>query len=71
MEAVKLSYSGEYGFVETEMYVRVNHMVAPAKWALRCANCHQKKGRFDWEQLGYTNLVNSYPTEQRKAIAKP
>ncbi len=70
MEAVKLAYSGEYGFVETEMYVRVNHMVAPAKWALRCANCHQKKGRFDWEQLGYTNMVNSYPTEQRKAIAK-
>ena len=55
MESIDLAYSGEYGFVETEMYWPINHMVAPAKDALKCTACHYKKdkGRLDWKALGY------------------
>ncbi|NBC81978.1 MAG: tetrathionate reductase family octaheme c-type cytochrome [Bacteroidetes bacterium] len=42
MKRVGLPYSGEYGFVETEMYWPVNHMVSPAEKALKCADCHTR-----------------------------
>jgi len=42
MEKIGLDYSGSYGFVETEMYWPVNHMVAPAAKALRCDQCHTR-----------------------------
>jgi len=48
-----LAYSGEYGFAPTVMYWRLNHMVSPAKEALKCNDCHGKKGRLDWKALGY------------------
>ena len=48
-----LKFSGDYGFAPTEMYWRLNHMVAPASEALQCRDCHGKKGRLDWEALGY------------------
>jgi octaheme c-type cytochrome (tetrathionate reductase family) len=55
MEAVNLSYSGRFAFVETRMSWPVNHMVAPAKDALRCTDCHSRRGesRINWEELGY------------------
>ncbi len=55
MASINLPYSGKFGFVETEMYWPINHMVAPAEKALKCSACHtQKKSkRLDWEQLGY------------------
>jgi hypothetical protein len=55
MELINLAYSGEYNFVETEMYWPINHMVAPAENALRCTECHTRKEtkRLDWEKLGY------------------
>ena len=55
MASSNLPYSGEFSFVETEMYWPINHMVAPAKKALRCADCHFGKElkRLNWEQLGY------------------
>ncbi len=40
MERIGLPYSGEYGFVETEMYWPINHMVAPKESSLSCAECH-------------------------------
>jgi len=40
MKAVGMTYSGEYGFVRTEMYTAVHHEVAPAKKSLGCADCH-------------------------------
>jgi len=40
MKRVGLPYSGKYGFVETEMYWPINHMVAPKENALKCADCH-------------------------------
>jgi len=61
MAAVNLAYSGEHGFIQTQMYLRVNHMVVPAKRALKCANCHQKGGRIDWEGLGYDPAGLPYP----------
>ncbi len=42
MQIVNLPYSGEYGFVETEMYWPVNHMVAPKEQSLSCAECHTR-----------------------------
>jgi octaheme c-type cytochrome (tetrathionate reductase family) len=55
MKEVNLNYSGQYDFIETEMYWPVNHMVASKDKALRCKNCHGVKGdRLDWEVLGYS-----------------
>lgn len=54
MKSAGLDYSGEYGFAATEMYWRLNHMVAPAKGALQCTDCHAENGRLDWQGLGYT-----------------
>ena len=52
-EASGLPYSGEYGFVATEMYWPLSHMVAPADEALQCADCHGPAGRLDFRALGY------------------
>lgn len=54
MKSAGLPYSGEYGFVETSMVWKVNHMVAPKKKALRCSGCHgEKNDRWNWKALGY------------------
>lgn len=55
MKIAGLDYSGEYSFVETEMFWKVNHMVSPKEDALKCSNCHGKgKNKLiDWEALGY------------------
>ncbi len=38
-------YSGEYGFVETEVYWPINHMVSPKSEALDCSDCHSRDGK--------------------------
>ncbi|MCW8828086.1 MAG: tetrathionate reductase family octaheme c-type cytochrome [Gammaproteobacteria bacterium] len=38
-------FSGEFGFVDNEMYWPITHMVAPKEKALRCAQCHSDDGR--------------------------
>jgi len=54
MKAAGLEYSGEYGFIETEMYYTINHMVPnPKKNALKCQDCHNKGTRIDWEAMGF------------------
>lgn len=40
MEHVGAPYSGNYCFVETEMYWPVNHMVSKADQAVSCEECH-------------------------------
>ncbi len=45
MEAAGRDFSGKVGFVETEMRIPVNHMVAPAEDALPCVSCHSRDGR--------------------------
>ncbi|MFA7061204.1 MAG: tetrathionate reductase family octaheme c-type cytochrome, partial [Pedobacter sp.] len=53
MKAAGQPYSGKYGWIETSMVWPVNHMVAPKDKALKCNDCHGKKGRMDWKALGY------------------
>ncbi|WP_298037611.1 tetrathionate reductase family octaheme c-type cytochrome [uncultured Desulfuromonas sp.] len=53
MKEKGISYSGSYGFAATEMYWRLNHMVAPEEQALGCLDCHGDNGRLDWKALGY------------------
>jgi octaheme c-type cytochrome (tetrathionate reductase family) len=42
MKQINLPYSGHYGFVETEMYWPVNHMVSPKEQAVGCTECHTR-----------------------------
>lgn len=42
MKRVGLPFSGEYDFVETEMYWPINHMVAPKEHTVGCAECHTR-----------------------------
>jgi octaheme c-type cytochrome (tetrathionate reductase family) len=42
MKEVGLPYSGNYSFIDTEMYWPINHMVAPASEALQCQDCHTR-----------------------------
>jgi octaheme c-type cytochrome (tetrathionate reductase family) len=46
--------SGDVGFVDTVMYLAVNHEVAPKEQAYgrACTDCHAK-GQLDWAELGY------------------
>ena len=68
MDYAGLPYSGEYGFVESEMYWPITHMVAPASEALACQDCHTANdGRLDFAALGYdekdvTRLTKFPPT---------
>lgn len=43
MDYLGLPYSGNYGFVETEMYWPLNHMVAPKEQSLTCKDCHTRE----------------------------
>ncbi len=52
-EATGLPYSGEYGFVRTDMHWPMTHMVAPVGEALQCIDCHTEGGRLDWQRLGF------------------
>ncbi|MCG6963672.1 MAG: tetrathionate reductase family octaheme c-type cytochrome [Acidobacteria bacterium] len=40
MKAASLPYSGEYKWVRTAMYWRIEHEVLPKELALSCAHCH-------------------------------
>jgi octaheme c-type cytochrome (tetrathionate reductase family) len=42
MKQVGLPFSGDYDFVETEMYWPINHMVAPKEQTVGCAECHTR-----------------------------
>lgn len=42
MKRVGLPFSGDFGFVGTEMYWPVNHMVSPKEQALACVACHTR-----------------------------
>ena len=47
MKAAHLPYSGHYGFVKTQMYWPIAHMVAPKTEALSCMQCHASDGRLE------------------------
>ena len=42
MDYLGLPYSGEYDFVETEMYWPLNHMVSHSEESLQCIDCHTR-----------------------------
>ncbi len=42
MEYAGYDYSGQYDWIETEMYWPITHMVAPAEEAVACAECHTR-----------------------------
>ncbi|QIZ77929.1 tetrathionate reductase family octaheme c-type cytochrome [Ferrimonas lipolytica] len=65
MQAKGLSYSGKLDFAETEMWWRLNHMVAPKEQSLGCMDCHGKSGRMDWQALGFP----ADPMKNREAAA--
>ena len=52
------TYSGAYQFVDTVMYLTVNHEVAPKEQAYgmdgACGDCHGDP-RIDWTELGWTD----------------
>ena len=55
MATVGKTYSGQLGWVDTEMFWVQNHMVAPKEKALQCSDCHtQQGGRLDFAALGYS-----------------
>ncbi len=43
MNYLGLSYSGNYDFIETEMYWPLNHMVSPKEQSLTCKDCHARE----------------------------
>ncbi len=44
------TYSGNYEFVNTVMYLSINHEIAPAEDALSCNDCHGQT--WAWDDLG-------------------
>ncbi len=44
-EASGTPFSGQWGFVQTEMSWPITHMVAPKEKALNCVECHSRQGR--------------------------
>jgi len=63
MNYLGLPYSGEYDFVETEMYWPLNHMVSKKEESLQCIDCHTRNnGRL-------ANLTDFYlPGRDRNAF---
>ncbi len=53
MAAVGKTFSGQMGWVKTEMFWIQNHMVAPKEQALVCQDCHAPGGRLQFVALGY------------------
>ena len=47
MASVNAPFSGKVDFIETDSSWPITHMVAPAKDALRCAECHAAGGRLE------------------------
>jgi octaheme c-type cytochrome (tetrathionate reductase family) len=47
MAAVNADFSGQIDFIATESTWPITHMVAPAKDALRCNDCHASGGRLE------------------------
>ena len=54
MDYTGADYSGNLGWIDTEMFWVQNHMVAPKENALQCQDCHTENGRLDWQALGYS-----------------
>ena len=62
------TYSGAFEFVDTVMYLTVNHEVAPKEQAYgmdgACGDCHGN-GQYDWTELGWTDEPVPFGTGTR------
>jgi len=70
-KASGLPYSGQHGFVETEMYWPLAHMIQPGEHALQCADCHGERGRMDWVALGYDGDPANRGGRIRQGLVNP
>jgi hypothetical protein len=62
MKLAGLPWSGEWEFVETEMFLPISHMVSPKEMALSCTDCHRR------EESRLENLTDFYmPGRDRNA----
>jgi len=61
MQAAGRDFSGQVGFVETEMRIPVNHMVAPVEEAVSCAECHSRNGLMKDVEGLYMPGIGSLP----------
>jgi octaheme c-type cytochrome (tetrathionate reductase family) len=61
MKVAGREFSGNVGFVETEMRIPVNHMIAPAEDALACESCHSRDGRMKDVEGLYMPGIGSVP----------
>jgi hypothetical protein len=58
MEVNQRSYSGNYEFVDTEVYWPVNHMVSPKENSLTCNDCHTRN---DGRLASLNGLLSARP----------
>ncbi|MFV9616167.1 MAG: tetrathionate reductase family octaheme c-type cytochrome [Gammaproteobacteria bacterium] len=61
MKESGVEFSGEVGFVETEYFWPITHMVAPAEKSLSCESCHSHDGRLQNIQGIYIPGQSRYP----------
>lgn len=69
MAAIRLPYSGQYGFTTTASFRRLNHGVVQADEALGCMDCHGASSMFNWQNLGYEKDPWASDSKQLKAPA--
>jgi hypothetical protein len=53
-EALYGIHDAQFSWTDTIRYMKINHGVQPAEYALGCLDCHGPDGRLDWAALGYT-----------------
>jgi len=61
MDYVGKEFSGEVGFVKTEMSWPITHMVAPKEDAIDCGQCHKENGRLASVEGLYIPGANNTP----------
>jgi len=66
MNSVGLNYSGQYEFVQTSMYWKINHQVALKEMALSCYQCHESS----YDCLSCHRSLSNEGREQMAAVDK-
>lgn len=69
MDHVGKEFSGEVGFVETEMSWPITHMVAPKEDAVDCWQCHKENGRLANVEGLYIPGANNTPLLDKIGLA--
>jgi hypothetical protein len=69
--ASSIPYSGEFGYLTTQMYWPLSHMVPPPEKALKCDDCHGGGARMDWKALGYQGDPMQYGGRKQSGGGRP